>query len=103
MPWPRNTPESFESFVAQHTAGPFYRLSYVREGVDPNSLGKILLGCVHYLVVAAIAAVMVMVIGTVSFARRSMVAELVDHLFQADHAGVKADHSFTIISNRRRR
>jgi hypothetical protein len=51
MPWPRATPEQFAAFVAQHRAGPFYRLSYVREGVDPNSPGKLALGCLHYLAV----------------------------------------------------
>jgi hypothetical protein len=76
MPWPRNTPETFESFVAQHQAGPFYRLSYVREGVNPNSVGKILLGCLHYLIVAMIAVVLVMLIGNYSFARRFAVVVL---------------------------
>ncbi len=70
MPWPRNTPEAFESFVAQHKSGPFFRLSYVREGVDPNSPGKLLIGCLHYLIVAAIAVGLTMVSGSSSFGRR---------------------------------
>jgi hypothetical protein len=44
MPWPRDTPETFEKFVAQHRTGPFYRLSYVREGADPQSASKMLQG-----------------------------------------------------------
>ena len=44
MPWPRDTPETFARFVHQHETGPFYRLSYVREGVNPNSPAKLLLG-----------------------------------------------------------
>jgi len=55
MPWPRDTPEAFARFVHQHQVGPFYRLSYVREGVDPDSAGKLLVGTFHYLTVAALA------------------------------------------------
>ena len=33
MPWPRATPDEFARFVAQHQTGPFFQLSYVREGV----------------------------------------------------------------------
>src|SRR5207237_4437612 len=55
MPWPRDTPEAFARFVHQHETGPFYRLSYVREGVNPNSPAKLLLGTLHYATVAAIA------------------------------------------------
>src|SRR6266540_2110778 len=32
VPWPKNTPETFAQFVAQHTTGPFFQLSYSREG-----------------------------------------------------------------------
>lgn len=70
MPWPRSTPAQFAAFVAQHQTGPFYRLSYVREGVDPNSPGKLVLGCLHYLAVAAIAVGLVMVSRAPSFGRR---------------------------------
>jgi hypothetical protein len=55
MPWPRDTPEAFARFVRQHETGPFYRLSYVTEGVDPNSPGKLMVGTLHYVTVAAIA------------------------------------------------
>jgi hypothetical protein len=55
MPWPRSTPEEFAAFEAQHKAGPFYRLSYVREGVDPSSPAKLALGCLHYFTVALLA------------------------------------------------
>jgi hypothetical protein len=70
MPWPRATPEQFAAFVAQHQAGPFYRLSYVREGIDPNSPGKLALGCLHYLAVAAVAVGLVLVSQAPSFGRR---------------------------------
>jgi hypothetical protein len=70
MPWPRATAEQFAAFVAQHQAGPFYRLSYVREGVDPNSPGKLALGCLHYLAVAAVAVGLVLVSRAASFGRR---------------------------------
>jgi hypothetical protein len=52
MPWPRDTPETFERFVAQHRSGPFYRLSYVRQGVDPNSASKILKGTLQTFLTA---------------------------------------------------
>ena len=42
FPWPRNTPETFANFVKQHQRGPFFQLSYIREGVDPQAPGKIL-------------------------------------------------------------
>jgi hypothetical protein len=70
MPWPRNTPAAFEQFVAQHRSGPFFRLSYVREGVDPNSPAKLALGCLHYLLVAALAVALVRISGSTSYVRR---------------------------------
>jgi len=57
-------------FVAQHRTGPFFQLSYVREGVDPNSPGKLALGCLHYLFVAAIAVALVRMSGSTTFIRR---------------------------------
>jgi hypothetical protein len=70
MPWPRATPDEFARFVAQHQSGPFFQLSYVREGVDPNSPGKLALGCLHYLLVAAIAVALVLVSGSTTFIHR---------------------------------
>jgi hypothetical protein len=58
MPWPRRTRAEFEQFIEQHKRGPFYRLSYVREGVDPNSPSKIIIGCFHYLLVTGLAVVL---------------------------------------------
>jgi hypothetical protein len=55
VPWPRNTPETFAQFVAQHTRGPFLQLSYSREGVDPQAPGKIARGVLHYFVVSLLA------------------------------------------------
>jgi len=63
MPWPRDTPEAFARFVHQHETGPFYRLSYVREGVNPNSAAKLILGTLHYVTVAAIAVALAMLAG----------------------------------------
>jgi hypothetical protein len=70
MPWPRNTPETFAEFVAQHQRGPFFRLSYVREGVDPNSPAKLALGTLHYLLVAVLAVVLIRVSGNRNYVRR---------------------------------
>ena len=55
MPWPRTTAVEFAAFEAQHKVGPFYRLSYVKEGIDPSSPRKLLIGCLHYLSVAGLA------------------------------------------------
>lgn len=70
MPWPRKSPEEFAAFEAQHKTGPFYRLSYVREGVDPSNPRKLFLGCLHYLTVAAVATLLLWIAGPKSFARR---------------------------------
>jgi len=70
MPWPRDTRQAFERFVAQHRSGPFYRLSYVREGVDPNSPGKIVLGTAHYATVAILAVLLCSLARGASFKRR---------------------------------
>jgi hypothetical protein len=70
MPWPRDTPEAFRRFVAQHRSGPFYRLSYVREGVDPNSPGKILIGVLQYLVAAGTAVLITALASAPTFGRR---------------------------------
>ncbi|MEX2260685.1 MAG: hypothetical protein WD696_01975 [Bryobacteraceae bacterium] len=61
MPWPRDTAETSQRFLEQHRLGPFFRLSYVREGVDPQSPRKLLLGVVHDLSVALIAALLLWV------------------------------------------
>lgn len=63
MPWPRDTPESSERFRAQHRSGPFYRLSYVAEGIDPASPAKLLVGALHYLSVAALAVGIALLVG----------------------------------------
>lgn len=70
MPWPRASQEQFERFVARHKSGSFYRLSYVREGVDPNSTQKILMGCAQYLLVSFLAVVLLVVTEIPSFNRR---------------------------------
>lgn len=54
MPWPRRTAAESAAFEDQHKRGPFYRLSYVREGIDPSSPQKLAIGCLHYLSVASL-------------------------------------------------
>lgn len=56
VPWPRNTPETFAAFLQQHRSGPFFQLSYIREGIDPQAPGKLALGLLHYLLVTIVAA-----------------------------------------------
>src|SRR5437868_684146 len=63
MPWPRRTKEEFRRFVAQHKSGPFYRVSFVREGVDPSSPRKILAGCALDLAVSAAAVALLAMAG----------------------------------------
>lgn len=63
MPWPRDTPEAFKRFEEQHKRGPFYRLSYVREGVDPSSPSKLMVGTLHYVTVAFIAVLLATLVG----------------------------------------
>jgi hypothetical protein len=70
MPWPRNTPETFKAFVEQHKTGPFYKLSFVREGVNPDSPGKIAIGCLHYFTVSAMATYLIILLGPASFRKR---------------------------------
>lgn len=41
--------------MQQHKTGPFFQLSYIKEGVDPQAPGKILLGVFQYFVVSMIA------------------------------------------------
>jgi hypothetical protein len=54
-PWPRDTPEAFEQFVAHHERGGFFMVKYIAEGVDPQSPTKLLVGSLQYLTVAAMA------------------------------------------------
>jgi len=55
VPWPRNSPEVMEGWLAKHRSGPFFKLSYSREGADPQSVPKLLRGVALYILVAAIA------------------------------------------------
>lgn len=59
FPWPRNTPETFADFVQQHKIGPFFQLSYIKEGVDPQAPAKILRGVLQYFIVSMIAVALV--------------------------------------------
>lgn len=69
MPWPRNTPETRARFQSQHESGPYYRLSYVKEGVDPASKLKLAIGTLHFFGVAALAVALAVLTGG-SFAAR---------------------------------
>jgi hypothetical protein len=51
FPWPR----SDAGWEDAHREGPFFKLSYVREGADPSSPAKLALGSLHNLLVAALA------------------------------------------------
>jgi len=62
-PWPRDTPDAKRAWVAGHTRGPFFRLSYVREGADPESPWKIGFGVLHNLVVAGMATALLLLAG----------------------------------------
>lgn len=83
MPWPRGTAEEFAAFETQHRRGPFYRLSFVREGVDPSSLGKLLLGTIHYLSVSVLATVLLVIAGPNSF-RQGLAIVFVGGLLGSD-------------------
>ena len=76
VPWPRDTEETFEKFVEHHKRGSFYKLSYIREGVDPQSPGKLLLGSLHNASVAWIAVVLSLAVGPGGYAKRAGVVFL---------------------------
>lgn len=61
VPWPMDTPETRAAFRARHQAGSFFQLSFVREGVDPQSPATLLRGALHHLVATAIAVLLVLV------------------------------------------
>ena len=62
-PWPRNTDETFQQFVTKHAHGPFFKLSYIREGVNPQTPKKMIGGILHYLSVTFLAALIIHLIG----------------------------------------
>lgn len=70
MPWPRKTAAEFAAFTAQHEKGPFYLLMFIREGVNPNSPGKLLLGVLHYLTVALLASILLMLVKLPTYGAR---------------------------------
>jgi len=73
VPWPRSTPETERAFVEHHKTGSFYRLSYVREGVDPQSGTKIMLGVLHHAVVALLAGLLVFFVRDRPFGLRVLI------------------------------
>ena len=76
VPWPRDTPETFQEFVEHHKRGSFYKLSYIREGVDPQSPGKLLTGSLHNASVAFIAVLLLLAVGPGRYAKRAAVVFL---------------------------
>ena len=66
-PWPRDSAD----WQQAHREGPFFELQYSRVGVDPSSPSKLALGSLHNLVVVtALAALLILVGGRHSGARR---------------------------------
>ena len=78
FPWPRNTAETRARWEEAHRRGPFFKLSYGREGVDPSSVGKLALGALHHVVVALIATLLIVLAlpALPSFGRRFAVVFL---------------------------
>ena len=75
-PWPRDTVDAKEAWTAKHTEGPFFRLSYVREGVDPAYPWKLAFGVLHNFVVAAMATGLILLSGRGTFGSRFMLVGL---------------------------
>ena len=74
-PWPRNTAETMDAWLQQHRAGPFFKLSYVAQGADPQSAAKMTRGIGLYVLVAALATTLLAVARVPPEARlRSMAA-----------------------------
>ncbi len=53
-PWPRDG-EARAAWEEAHIRGPFFKISYVREGANPSSPAKLMIGSLHNLVVACVA------------------------------------------------
>jgi len=68
FPWPR----SDVGWEDAHRTAPFFKLSYVREGADPSSPGKLALGSLHNLGVALLANALILLAlpGLPTFGRR---------------------------------
>ncbi|MDN5212236.1 hypothetical protein QQ020_09245 [Fulvivirgaceae bacterium BMA12] len=74
-PWPRNTDETFQQFVTKHKEGPFFKLSYIRQGVDPQSPQKMIGGILHLFVVSFLAGLIIRLIGhgSIDFKRKALI------------------------------
>jgi len=72
-PWPRNTPEAAATWLEKHRAGPFFKLSYVREGVDPQAPGKMLGGLAQNIGVALLALVLLRISGAAERGARACI------------------------------
>jgi hypothetical protein len=76
VPWPMNTPETRRAFRDRHLAGGFYQISFVREGVDPQSGRKMAIGILHHAVAAGLAALLLAVARPPTFSRRFLLVFL---------------------------
>lgn len=72
VPWPRDTAQTRAAFVAGHKAGHFFKLSYIAEGHDPESPGKLLGGTAHNAFAVMLAALVLILArgGALSRGRR---------------------------------
>ncbi|MGI9419319.1 MAG: hypothetical protein ACR2RA_15940 [Geminicoccaceae bacterium] len=75
-PWPRNTPETHERFIKQHSSGPFFKLAFVREGVDPTNPIKMLSGFLLYLAIAVAATVVLRLASRPGVAKATLLVTL---------------------------
>ena len=63
-PWPRDTKEAAESWLAAHRQGPFFELHFSRAGVDPQSPKKLVLGALQYAFVSLLGTMLALLSGT---------------------------------------
>ena len=75
-PWPRNTPEAEERWVKLHATGPFFKLGFVREGVDPTNPIKMLSGFLLYLAIAIAATIVLRLASVKGIAKATLLITL---------------------------
>lgn len=75
-PWPRNTPETAAVWLEKHRAGPFFKLSYVREGVDPQAPVKMITGAAQNIGVALLALLLLRVSGAADRGARACILSI---------------------------
>ena len=62
--------------MEQHQRGPFYKLSYIKEGVNPDRPAKLLTGCLQYASVAALAVILQLLTRSSRFVVRALIVFL---------------------------